>query len=800
MSSLFVVESPAKCGKIQGFLGPGWRVIATMGHIRALDEDLDAVGLDRDFEPRYAFSKEKSKAIAALKAAAKDASAVFLASDDDREGEAISFSVAVLLGLNPATTPRVVFHEITAAAIKAAVSAPRRIDMNRVNAQQARAVLDMMVGFTISPLLWKFVGAGLSAGRCQTPALRLVAEREQEIGGFTAETSWGIKGIWGTGTNSPTFEAAMVDALEDEESASNYMENIHGEAMGTVVEAATRPTKESAPKPLMTSTLQQEASALYGSQPKNTMRIAQRLYEAGHITYMRTDHAVLSEESRLAAEAYVRTSFGEGFVAEAVVTKKAGGKGSQTPSGPESKAQEAHEAIRPTHVETTDLPTDEDWSAVDRKLYKLIWNRTVQSVMTPCRGEERRVLFRADGDPNEMDWQAVWRRTIFQGWRRVGQAIADLDEQEAPLAATPTGSWSIGLTLEPGTKVMWRTLEAVPRETKAPPRYTEATLVRELERRGIGRPSTFASLVGTILDKNYIEKRDTPARDAFVRQLRLERPGQWPPTVAQLTKKVGAERQKLAPTALGISALDFCVREFPGLFAYSFTKTMEDRLDHIATGAEPWKALCRDTWGTYKDRYTELKAKTGGGGVSARQKVFGDIKAVSTKKGPLLMIEGASKDDTTFYGWPTGVAFQDLTEEQARAHVSALKAERLSAVLGEHEGKPLTKHKGPFGAYVSWNGVSVPYAEGDTVETLVAKAAAKSQAVLHTLGPFEFRKGPYGVFFFKKEVVGKARKFVSLPAALDPKILTVEAATKIYQTGLQQKAKAKAFGADKRKK
>jgi len=803
MTSLLIVESPAKCSKIQGFLGPGWRVIATMGHIRALDEDLDAVGLDRDFEPRYAFIKDKGKAIAALKAAAKDATTVFLASDDDREGEAISFSVAVLLDLNPATTPRAVFHEITAAAVKAAVSAPRRIDMNRVNAQQARAVLDMMVGFTISPLLWKFVGPGLSAGRCQTPALRLVADREQDIGGFQVETSWTVKGVWGQASGgTATFEAALADALDDEESATNYMENIHAEPTATVAEAATKPWTESAPKPLITSTLQQEASALYGSQPKNTMRIAQRLYEAGHITYMRTDHAVLSEEARMAAEAYVRVTYGEAFVgvvaaaAPEVTETKKKKKTAKEKEAAGAQAQEAHEAIRPTHMETTDLPTDEDWSAVDRKLYKLIWNRTIQSVMTPCRGEERRVLFRADGDPNELDWQATWRRTIFQGWRRVGQAIADLDEQEAPDAATPTGSWSIGQALEPGAKLTWRSLEAVPKETKAPPRYTEATLVRELERRGIGRPSTFAALVGTIIDKGYIEKRDTPARDVYLRQLRLERPGQWPPTITQVTKKVGAERQKVAPTALGLSALDFCMREFPALFNYDFTKAMEDRLDHIATGTEQWKAICRDTWGAYKDRYAELKTAKGTNGAnSARQRAFADgIKAVSSKKGPLLMKEGATKDDTVFYGWPAGIAFGDLTEEQAATHVAGIQAERDASVLGEHEGKPLSKHKGPYGSYVSWNGVNIPYVEGDTVETLVAKAAAKSQAVLHTIGPFEFRKGPYGVYFFKKDVVGKARKFASLPTGLDPKVLTVEAATKIYQTGLQQKAKAKAFG------
>ncbi len=301
--NLFVVESPAKCSKIQGFLGPGWKVIATMGHIRALQEELEAIGIDRGFEAKFEFVKEKSKAIHQLKEAAANASKVYLASDDDREGEAISYSVALLLKLNVATNPRCVFHEITAQAVKQAVANPRTIDMNRVNAQQARSILDMMVGFTISPLLWKYVGHGLSAGRCQTPALRLLVDREREILNFKGETTWRLKGKWliqGLETS-----ANVVEDLEDEESARNYLENVHKDTRGQIMEAGTHPHTESPPKPLITSTLQQEASALFGSQPKNTMKSAQRLYEAGHITYMRTDSAVLSEEAAKEAQTYV---------------------------------------------------------------------------------------------------------------------------------------------------------------------------------------------------------------------------------------------------------------------------------------------------------------------------------------------------------------------------------------------------------------------------------------------------------------------------------------------------------------
>jgi DNA topoisomerase-1 len=807
--SLLIVESPAKCSKIQGFLGPGWRVIATMGHIRALEEDLGAIGLDRDFEPRFQFIKEKSKAISQIKEAAAKADTIYLASDDDREGEAISYSVAVLLKLNPATTPRAVFREITESAVKKAVAEPRRLDMNRVFAQQARAVLDMMVGFTISPLLWKYVGPALSAGRCQTPALRLLVDREAEIRGFTVSTAWKVRGSWAA-AKGPAFEAIMTEELEDEESAKNYLENIHADATGRVTEAATRPTTESPPKPLITSTLQQETSATMGLQPKRTMQIAQRLYEAGHITYMRTDCATLSEEARQAAAFWVRTQFGDAYVAAAPAPataakskskstqKEAKGQGTPAAAAP----QEAHEAIRPTHFELRDLPASEDWNAVDRRVYTLIWNRAVQSVMTPARGEQRTVDFLATADPVEFVWRATWKRQLFPGWRRIGAAATNLDAEdgaaaETPEVATAEVAWEAAAALKPGDALTWKTLETWPQDSKPPGRYTEATLVRELERRGIGRPSTFASLVGTVLDKGYAEKRDTAPTQCIVRRFTLERPGQWPLTEVAESKKVGGEKQKMAATPLGMSVLEFCCREFDGLFAYDFTSGMEARLDRVADGTEPWKQICRDTWDSYSAKYEELKAgaSTVDAGPARQRQFAGGVKAVQSKKGPLLLKEGATKADAAiFYGWPDGKSFRDITEAEVAAFVATKVGGGGTAALGTHEGKDIVKKSGPFGTYAECGGVRVPWTAEDTEESLQTKLAGKAQSMLHTIGGFEFRNGPYGVFMFKKDTTGKSRKFVSVPTGVDPKALTLEAATKIYQTGLQTKAKATAFG------
>ncbi len=769
-----------------------------MGHIRSLDDTLDAVGLDRDFEAKYVFMKEKARAIQQIKDATKDfGSNVFLASDDDREGEAISYSVAVLLGLDITTTPRIVFHEITKEAITNAIRNPKRVCMNRVNAQQARAILDKMVGYTISPLLWKFVGQGLSAGRCQTPALRMVVDREDAIRTFQSETTWTIKGVW----KSPSgveFSAALDSSLEDEESALNYMENVNDDPQGIINLAETHSTSVMAPKPLITSTLQQEASALYGSQPKNTMRIAQKLYEAGHITYMRTDHPVLSAEAVAEARAYIKSAYGDEYV-----TKEESGAATAAPKKQKkavttTNAQEAHEAIRPTHIYTVDLPTTEDWSAPERKLYKLIWNRTLQSVMPPCKGEDRIITMVCSGDPGEMEWKAMWHRTVFPGWKRVGQAVADLDaddeEKSQSTSGTPSATWTLGQTLHVGDRICWSSMESTPKETRARPRFTEATLVRDLEQRGIGRPSTFASLIDTILEKKYVEKIDIEAQQVALVTYKVTAPLVWPPTKTSEVKKVGGEKNKLVPTPLGRSALEFCVREFDALFDYGFTKQMEERLDAIANGNAEWKDICRDTWNLYRSKYEDMKSAPASVVQSGRQKLFGNgIKAVQSKKGPLLLIEGASPAETVFYGWPTNISFSAITDEQAVAHVNATKKSKMQDSLGEFEETPMIRKTGPYGAYVVCGSQQVPWTETDTLETIREKFRAKRESILHTIGPFEFRRGPYGVYMFKKDIIGKGRKFVGIPSGVDPKVLTLQAAITLYQAGLQQKAQASTY-------
>lgn len=773
---LVVVESPAKCKKIAGFLGSGYHVLATYGHIRALDEDLDAIGLSKDFELRFRFLKEKARATKPLLEAAAAAEEIILAADDDREGEAIAYSVACLLKRDPLSFPRAVFHEITETAVRTAVAealAGRRLDMNRVHAQQARAVLDMMVGFTISPVLWKHVARGLSAGRCQTPALRLLYDREMSIRGHTSQTSWGLQGAFLSGKTS--FKATMMDELDDQESAMNYLENVHQDTAAAVTNVVQKPWTLAPPKPLMTSTLQQEASALYRLTPKTTMKIAQALYEAGHITYMRTDDTTMSQEAVQAARAKVTADFGAEYLGPEVAPKPKA-KGAVA-------AQEAHECIRPTHLEARELPQTETWTAQDRKIYSLISQRALQSVMAAAKGQTRTVTLTLAADDAPFPWSASWRKTDFAGWKRLGET-AKLDDDEEADDETTTATWSFATRLLKGALLTWTSLQAVPKRSKASPRFTEATLIRELEHKGIGRPSTFASLVETILDKGYAEKKDIEGQKIKNTMMNLV-PNTWPPSYTSTEVALGAEKQKLVPTELGTSVLTFCLANFPHLFAYDFTAQLEQRLDLVATGAEPWKEVCRATWDSYKGDYTRLMDKASLPSESDKVRDFGNgLKAVKSAKGYFLVLEDATKDKAkTQFATITVDLFKSLTPEDAKEAFDAALRAKAGDIMATIDGTPVLRKSGKFGAYVTWGTINLPLTPTDTADTIEVKLRAKAaaDATKLSVGSYTFANGAYGLYMYKTDL--KVKEFITVPQGIDPKKLTETEATAVYLAG-----------------
>ena len=727
---LLIIESPGKQKTIQKYLGAEWKVIASLGHIRGLEQNLNF--LRNDFEPVYEPLKEKAAAIKQLKQEAKGAD-VYLGADKDFEGEQIAYSVCLLLKLNPATTKRVTFTEITEKAIKKAIETPGIIDMNRVNTQKTRAMLDIMIGFTMSPLLWKHVAPSLSAGRCQTPALRLIVEREDLINNFTASSSWQLKANW---IHDFTFTGQMDDELEDEESAINYMEMTYPVTEGTVVSKDIRPWSEKAPDPLITSTLQQQASAMFGINPKETMKIAQQLYEGGHITYMRTDKAVISEDAKKEAIKWVSENYGDEFVGQAKAKA-------------ETKSQEAHEAIRPTHMEVTDI----------NKVYNLIWQRTIQSVMAPAKGETCIVKIKIDED---FTWSSRWKRTTFEGWKRAGK-VAKIDEDSD---VDDSDDWSKAMNIKVGDKVKWSEIKAEPKETKAKSRYTEATLIRELEKFGIGRPSTFASLL-SVIQKNYAEIKNIPAKEVTVKEYTLK-PSVWPPTDNHIKKKVGAEKNKLVPNELGRSVLQFMLTHFDDLFNYGFTGQMEKRLDKVAEG-EDWKQVLKDMWESYKERYENLSK-----GSNKKVKEFTGLKAIQSKKGPLLLTEGGQ-----FINWPTGITFEDMTEE------IALQCKETTIEIGKWNGEAIIKKKGKFGDYLQCGKISITFQEEEldkTIERFVQKSSQKQ------FKDYIIRTGQYGPYIMK---IGKNPKFVSLPKSLDIDKLTEKEVEAIYKAELKSKFKKK---------
>jgi len=778
--NLLIVESPAKCKKIQEYLGTGWRVQATMGHIRALKEELEGIGFDpkstvQRWAPVYESIPEKRDAIANLRKAAATAT-VYLGSDDDREGEAIAWHTCAILGLDPATTPRVIFHEITESALKAAVAHPGRIDLHKFEAQQARSMLDLLIGYTLSPCLWRSVSyqAGLSAGRCQTPALRIIYDRDKAIEAHKTATSWNLQAktsslTW-TATNPyPSQEAAVTVLLALSTQTPQVIR---------ITDRGERIATHQPPPPFITSTLQQEASSRLSLNPKATMRAAQTLYEAGHITYMRTDNAVISEEAKEALTALVTAKYGAPFLASTSVTAtaapskaKAKEKAKAT-AAPAVEAQAAHEAIRPTHPETTPAGLE----GAEKRVYDLIWRRTVQSVMAA----EQRDTVTLKGSLHETPVTTSWDQTRFAGWRILDLKEADERAEKAAFAANAA--------LRKDTQTPWTAVIITETHTTPPGRYTEASLISDLERKGIGRPSTYATLVETVIDRKYVEKGSVAATPTPYKEITLTA-GESKAKAVTKTTMTGAEREKLRTTPLGRTVIEWLLTTFGDLCEYGFTAAMEASLDSVATGASTGPALLTTTWDRYKDRYTAIMS-TPSTGSSSKCKEFGDgYKAIMSKKGPLFVLEKEGAK-TQFATLPGPLTIATATKEDAIAAFGPGSASSSSSgdELGELEGDPVLKKKGPYGHYVTWRTYRVTVKAEETLEEIAPRLLAAPDAIDHTIGPFKIRKGAYGLYMFKTGSKGKPT-FVGIPDTTPYATLTVEGAEALYKEHNVPKAK-----------
>ena len=729
--NLVIVESPAKAKTIEKFLGEDFKVTSSYGHIRDLKQHDFSVDVNNHFEPLYEIPEDKQKLVEDLRKAARKAETVWLASDEDREGEAISWHLYEVLDLKPETTKRIVFHEITKNAILEAIKQPRDIDVNLVNAQQARRVLDRIVGFELSPILWKKVKPSLSAGRVQSVAVRLIVEREREIQHFKAESSFRVKGTFAAMVNGQVqlFDAEYNQRFSTEEEARAFLEQCK-DAEFKISAIQKKPSQRYPAPPFTTSTLQQEAARKLHFSVSQTMSIAQRLYESGFITYMRTDSVNLSTLCLGASKQQILDTMGKEYLhTRNYVTHTKG-------------AQEAHEAIRPTYMDRMTITG----AANDKRLYELIWKRTIASQMAEAEIEKTQIDIEVKGQPCQ--FTATGEVIKFDGFLKVYMESNDDetgDEEDA--SRLPSVNVGDALRLE--------TAEANQRFTQQPLRYTEASLVKKMEELGIGRPSTYAPTVSTILNREYVEKCDRGAEKREVRHLKL-RNGKI--TASTASESYNNDRGKLIPTDIGVVVNDFLEKHFPQIMSYNFTAKVEEDFDLIAEGKEKWN----DSIGKFYDMFEPLvkktreersEKKTGERELGVDPKSGRKVSVKISKYGPIVQIGDSNEEaKPLFASLRKGQSIQTITLDDA------LHLFDLPKTLGEHEGETVSVGIGRFGPYIHAGSLYVSLPKGQdpldvTLEDAIAlireKQDAEAKKVLRTfdedasLQVLNGRWGPY---------------------------------------------------------
>jgi DNA topoisomerase I len=678
--NLVIVESPAKAKTIEGYLGKDFLVKSSFGHVRDLSSKGLAIDIENNFQPAYEVSADKKKVIQELQKLANQAETVWLASDEDREGEAIAWHLAESLNLAPEKTKRIVFNEITKTAILKAIDNPRAINQNLVNAQQARRILDRLVGYEISPILWKKVKPSLSAGRVQSVAVRLIVERERERNAFNVETFYRVNAMFLT-EGAKVFKAELSRRLKSEDEVESFLKNCAEQSLFSVSTIETKPAKRTPAAPFTTSTLQQEASRKLSFGVARTMQLAQRLYESGKITYMRTDSVNLSDFALEHIKNTIANMYGLPYHKERRYATKSKG------------AQEAHECIRPTDMAVTEAGSD----GAEKRLYDLIWKRTIASQMSDAELEKTQVKIPA---PQASEFQAKGEVIRFDGFLKVYLEGSD-DEEE-----NEDDNNSMLPAMKEGEMLERREIVAVQRFSQLPSRYTEASLVKKLEELGIGRPSTYAPTISTILKRGYVVKED---REGVQRSF-------WKYTLVNTnvnkesaSETTGAEKSKLFPTDIGTVVTDFLVEHFSGILDYNFTANVEKEFDEIASGLIAWEKMIDGFYGPFHARVVkteEVSTKATGKRLLGYDPNDGKpVYALVGRYGPMVQIGESENEEKP--------RFASLRKEQSIQTISMEEAMDLFALprnLGEFESKDLVVGVGRFGPYIRHNSkfISIP--------------------------------------------------------------------------------------------
>jgi len=763
--NLVIVESPAKAKTIEGYLGKDYEVQSSYGHVRDLPRDDFAIDIENNFEPTYKISNDKKDVVKQLKKLAANADTVYLASDDDREGEAISWHLSKALELNDANTRRIVFREITKNAIQNALLNPRGIDIDLVNAQQARRILDRLVGYELSPILWKKIKTGLSAGRVQSVAVRLVVEREREIEKFEATSSFKISALFDLG-GGKTLKAELPSKFKTQGDADTFLKKCIGAAY-TIENLETKPAKKTPAPPFTTSTLQQEASRKLSFPVSLTMSVAQKLYEAGKISYMRTDSVNLSQEAIQSAKSQIAKSYGNEFAQERHFKTKSQG------------AQEAHEAIRPTDFSITSAGKD----SAEQRLYELIWKRAIASQMADAQLEKTTATIGISTTPEKLVAQGEVIK--FEGFLKVYiESTDDEDDEEQQQGMLPPISVGQDLDL--------KRMIAKEGFTRHPPRYTEASLVKKLEEMGIGRPSTYAPTISTIIKRTYVEKESREGTERAYQELILENGGI---ETHKRTEITGAEKNKLFPTNTGIVVNDFLVQYFPNVIDFSFTAKVEEEFDDIAAGKVNWTKMIKDFYTQFHPLVEDTSQIKRSEAVSAREigidpasgkMIYGKLG----KYGAYVQIgEMEEEEKPKFASLRAGQLLENISLEEA------LELFKLPREVGTFEEKPIVAAIGRFGPYIRHDGKFVslkkdqdPLAisEDEAIALILEKREQDANKYIKTFDEddqvfvLNGRYGPYIKF---------GKKNVKIPKDKVPEELTFEECKELAENAPEKKGR-----------
>lgn len=753
--NLVIVESPAKAKTIEKFLGDNFLVKSSYGHIRDLAKKNLGIDIEHNFAPEYVISDDKTKVVQELRSLVKKAKTVWLASDEDREGEAIAWHLSEVLGLDPYTTKRIVFHEITKEAIQNAIKNPRSLDLNLVNAQQARRILDRLVGFELSPLLWKKVKPALSAGRVQSVAVRLIVEREREIMNFVQTSAFKVTGLFEPNAKDYQLKAELDRRFEKKEDAHKFLEGCM-DANFSISNVEKKPGKRSPAAPFTTSTLQQEAGRKLGYSVSQTMTIAQKLYEAGLITYMRTDSVNLSGAAISAAEKTISSMFGPEYHNRRQYKTKSKG------------AQEAHEAIRPTYIENSLI----EGTPQERRLYELIWKRTIASQMSDAITEKTTITITAPTLKEK--FVAAGEIVKFDGFLKVYRESAD-DENSDDDAEVLLPPIKVG---EPQNAIE---IVATQRFALRPPRYAESSLVKKLEELGIGRPSTYAPTISTIINRGYVLKEDRAGFERNFETLSLKK-GKISEKVSK--ENYGAEKAKLFPSDIGMLVTDFLTEHFKDIMNYDFTASVEKDFDTIAEGNLKWEEMISSFYSPFHQGVEvtmESSKPTKGDRLLGLDPTSGKSISVRIGRfGPIAQL-GNNEEEPVYAGLLKGQLIETITLEEA------IKLFEFPRDLGEYEGKSVQVGIGRFGPYVKHASKYVSIPKGDSpgeinldraIELIEAKRKADIEKHIKnfeeepTLQVLNGRFGPYIAFD------GANYK---IPKGTDPKELTLEECRKLIQ-------------------